>query len=112
MQRKPMSKTGISVTVYGVYLGIMGIGLSFLPNTVLPIFRIDTTNEVWVKLFGFFALILAVKGIYGAILDLVPLMQLACISHQLSAAARDRAASTSLRLLTVLNVRFEYASAR
>jgi len=37
---------------------------------------------------------------------------LACISHQLSAAARDKAASTSLRLATVLDVRFKYASAR
>jgi hypothetical protein len=37
---------------------------------------------------------------------------LARISHQLSAAARDKAASTSLRLLTVLDVLFKYASAR
>jgi hypothetical protein len=37
---------------------------------------------------------------------------LARISHQLSAAARDKAASTSLRLLTVLDVLFQYASAR
>jgi hypothetical protein len=34
------------------------------------------------------------------------------ISHQLSAAARDKAMSTSLRLLTVLDVLFKYASAR
>jgi hypothetical protein len=33
-------------------------------------------------------------------------------STQLSAAARDKAASTSLRLLTVLDVLFKYASAR
>jgi hypothetical protein len=37
---------------------------------------------------------------------------LACFSHQLSAAARDKAASTSLRWLTVLDVLFKYASAR
>ena len=37
---------------------------------------------------------------------------LARISHQLSAAARDKAASTSLRFLTVRDVLFEYASAR
>jgi len=33
-------------------------------------------------------------------------------STQLSAAARDKAESTSLRLLTVLDVLFKYASAR
>ena len=34
------------------------------------------------------------------------------ISHQLTVEARDRPAITSLRLLTVLNVLFKYASAR
>jgi hypothetical protein len=33
------------------------------------------------------------------------------ISHRLSAAARDKAASTSLRLVTVLDVLSKYASA-
>ena len=33
------------------------------------------------------------------------------ISHQLTVEARDRPAITSLRLLTVLNVLFKYASA-
>jgi hypothetical protein len=37
---------------------------------------------------------------------------LARISHTESAARRDKSASTSLRLLAVLNVLFKYASAR
>ena len=37
---------------------------------------------------------------------------LARISHHLTAEARDKAAITSLRLLTVLTVLFKYASAR
>ena len=37
---------------------------------------------------------------------------LARISHTLSTAARDKAVSTSLRSLTVLNVPSKYASAR
>ena len=37
---------------------------------------------------------------------------LARISHQLTVEAHDRPAITSLRLLTVLNVLFKYASAR
>jgi hypothetical protein len=37
---------------------------------------------------------------------------LARISHQLSAATRDKAMSASLRLLTVLDVLFKYACAR
>ena len=38
--------------------------------------------------------------------------QLARISHQLKAEARDRPAIIVLRLLAVLNVLFKYASAR
>jgi hypothetical protein len=34
------------------------------------------------------------------------------ISHRLSTAGRDKAVSTSLRLVTVLDVLFKYASAR
>jgi hypothetical protein len=41
-----------------------------------------------------------------------PNVVLARISHQLSAAARDRAVSTSLRLVTVLDILSKYASAR
>jgi len=37
---------------------------------------------------------------------------LARISHTLSTAARDKAASTSLRSFIVLNILFKYASAR
>jgi hypothetical protein len=37
---------------------------------------------------------------------------LTCISHRLSAAARDKAVSTSLRLVTVLDVLSKYVSAR
>ena len=37
---------------------------------------------------------------------------LACIAHRLTVEARDRPAITSLRLLAVLNVLSEYASAR
>ncbi|MDE0164475.1 MAG: hypothetical protein OXL36_05195 [Bryobacterales bacterium] len=39
-------------------------------------------------------------------------LSLTCISHHPTVEARDRTAMTSLRLLTVLNVLFEYACAR
>jgi hypothetical protein len=41
-----------------------------------------------------------------------PTPRLTRISHQLSAAARDKAVSTSLRLLTMLDILFKYACAR
>ena len=48
----------------------------------------------------------------GAFTTFFPMSCLARISHQLTVEARDRPAITSLRLLTVLNVLFKYASAR
>ena len=42
----------------------------------------------------------------------ISIWALACISRHLTAEARNRPAITSLRLLAVLNVLSEYASAR
>ncbi len=47
---------------------------------------------------------------FAAGLAEAPAMVLARISHQLTVEAPDRPAITSLRLLTVLNVLFKYAS--
>ena len=44
--------------------------------------------------------------------ETVAALQLACISHHPTVEARDTAARTSLRLLTVLDVLFKYACAR
>jgi hypothetical protein len=70
-----MSKTSVSIIVYSTYLGSAGAGAAFIPNTLLPILGLPTTNEVWVRLFGALALLLAAKGFNGALLNLLPSMQ-------------------------------------
>ena len=70
-----MSKTSISILVYSIYLGTGGAGMAFIPNVMLPLLGVPPTNEVWIRLFGFLALVLGAKGINGALLNLTPVMQ-------------------------------------
>ena len=70
-----MSKTGVSIIAYSIYLGSGGVGMALIPNVLLGLLGLPPTHEVWVRLFGFLALVLAAKGINGALLNLVPVMQ-------------------------------------
>ncbi len=81
MARRKLSKTGFSIVVYSIYLGLSGLGMALIPNVLLGVFRLPPTHEVWVRLFGFLALVLAVKGINGALLDLISVMQLDVITR-------------------------------
>jgi hypothetical protein len=76
MSKTPLSKTSISIIVYSIYLGTGGLGMALIPNTMLGLLGVPPTQEVWIRLFGFLALVLAVKGINGALLGLIPVMQL------------------------------------
>lgn len=71
-----MSRASISMTVYAIYLGIGGAVFAFIPGVMLHVLGLPPTNEVWIRLFGALAAVLAVKGYYGARLNLVPMMQL------------------------------------
>jgi hypothetical protein len=56
---KPMSKSASSVLVFGVYLVFLGLGFLIMPNTLLPIFGVETTEEVWIRVVAMLVLILA-----------------------------------------------------
>lgn len=47
-----MSKPAFSVKVFGVYLSVLGIGLTFVPNLLLGLFGIPDTKEVWIRVVG------------------------------------------------------------
>ncbi|MBW8875633.1 MAG: hypothetical protein JF614_11780 [Acidobacteria bacterium] len=70
-----MSKTGVSIVAYSIYLGSGGLGMALIPNVLLGLLGLPPTPEPWIRLFGFLALVLAAKGINGALLNLVPVMQ-------------------------------------
>lgn len=47
-----MSKPAFSVKVFGVYLSILGIALTLVPNLLLGLFGIPDTKEVWIRVVG------------------------------------------------------------
>ncbi len=67
-----MSKSAFSLFVFGIYAAVVGIVLMAAPNFMLGIFGIPHTNEVWIRIVGVLALVLAFyytqaarKGITG-----------------------------------------------
>lgn len=56
-----MSRPAQSITVFGIYLVISGLSFVFIPNTVLPLFGLSTTTEVWIRVVGLLA---AILGLY------------------------------------------------
>jgi lysylphosphatidylglycerol synthetase-like protein (DUF2156 family) len=76
-----MSRTAFSITVYSIYLATSGLCMALIPNVLLGLLDVPRTSEVWVRLFGFLALVLGVKGLQGARLELIPVMQLDVITR-------------------------------
>lgn len=53
-----MSRAAISVFVFSIYLDVLGLVLVAFPNVLLSLFRIQETNEVWIRVVGMLVLIL------------------------------------------------------
>ncbi len=47
-----MSKTALSLFVFGLYLILLGVILMVIPNALLAIFGLPETSEVWVRVVG------------------------------------------------------------
>ena len=66
-----MSPADVSIFVFGIYLFvIVGIGFVVIPNTVLKLFRIPETKEVWIRILGFMIAMLGVFNIVGGLYHL------------------------------------------
>jgi hypothetical protein len=50
-----LSRSTFSAKVFAVYLFIVGALLVFVPNFLLPMFRMATTSEVWIRVVGLLA---------------------------------------------------------
>jgi hypothetical protein len=61
-----MSRAKLSLTVYAIYLSSAGLSIALFPDAVLPIIGLSPTREVWVRLHGALAVVLAAKGYNGA----------------------------------------------
>ncbi len=53
-----MSKSALSVFIFGLYLLVLGIVLVVAPNFLLGLFSLPSTSEVWIHVVGVLVLIL------------------------------------------------------
>jgi hypothetical protein len=68
-----MNPSAISVFVFGIYLAFVGAGFLFIPNAVLPIFKLPKTNEPWIRVMAILIAIIAYYYIVAAQNDLTPI---------------------------------------
>lgn len=61
-----MSKSARSVFIFGLYLGVLGIVLLVIPNFLLGMFQLPSTNEVWIRVVGMLTFLLGVYYILAA----------------------------------------------
>ena len=61
-----MNKSSTSVLVFGIYLIGMGAGLVFMPNVLLGMLGMPPTDEIWSRVVGVLALLLAFYYIQAA----------------------------------------------
>ena len=54
-----MSKSSLSIFVFGLYLAILGIVLVVTPNFLLGMFFMPSTTEVWIRVVGVLVLFIA-----------------------------------------------------
>jgi hypothetical protein len=70
-----MKTSAKSLLVFGVYLIGMGLGFVLLPNLLLGMLGLPPTTEVWSRVVGMFALLLAFYYIQAARANLQPFIQ-------------------------------------
>lgn len=68
-----MNPSELSLFVFGIYLiAGLGIGLASVPNKILPLFKMEKTNEPWVRTCGFLFILLGVYYIVASQYNLTP----------------------------------------
>lgn len=70
-----MSKSAKSLLVFGVYLTGMGVGFLIMPNILLGMLGMPPTDEIWSRVVGVLAFVLAFYYIQAARTDLRPFIQ-------------------------------------
>lgn len=61
-----MTKAARSVFIFGIYLVFLGGALVVIPNVLLNVFGVPTTDEVWIRVAGVLALLVGYFYIQSA----------------------------------------------
>jgi len=65
-----MDPTIISIYVFGIYLVFVGAGFLFMPNVVLPMFRMPKTDEPWIRVMAVLVMVIAAMYLVAAYYNL------------------------------------------
>ena len=61
-----MSKSAFTVKAFGIYLLVLGVGLTIAPNPLLSVFGMPQTTEVWIRVVGILVFNIGVYYWYAA----------------------------------------------
>lgn len=78
-----MSKSALSVFVFGVYLFGLGLVLLVAPNFLLGMFGFAPTSEVWIRIVGMLTFLLGFYYTQSARKELLEFLRLTVIARSL-----------------------------
>jgi len=61
-----MSKSAITIKVFGIYMLMLGFLLILVPNLMLSVFRFPQTSEVWIRVAGVLVFNIGIYYLYAA----------------------------------------------
>jgi len=70
-----MTRAARSVFVFSIYLFVLGSILVVVPNTLLSLFGLPRTDEVWVRVVGMLVVIIGYYYLTGARSGLTPFLR-------------------------------------
>ena len=70
-----MSKAARSLFVFGIYLILLGIFLIVLPDVLLSLFQVSTTQEVWIRVAGMLVMFIGIYDLVAARGEFAPFIQ-------------------------------------
>lgn len=61
-----MNKSARSLFIFGVYMLLLGATLVLVPNVLLALFHVPTTDEVWIRVLGVLVIFLGIYDVVAA----------------------------------------------
>lgn len=76
-----MSRVAITIMAFAVYLFVLGVVFVVAPNTLLALFRIPETTEVWIRIVGMLTLLIGFYYSIAARNELIPIMRATVVAR-------------------------------
>ena len=76
-----MSRAARSLLVFGIYLVALGFFLLIAPNTLITLFGLPKTHDVWIRVVGMLLVLLAYYDIQAARKELVDFLRWSVVAR-------------------------------